>query len=150
MFKKVMQRAFLGFPMGVFIGYTITVLISLFLPDGSYSPVVPSLTQSMGSELNAVILQYLLSGVLGAGAAAGSVVWEIESWSTLKRTLVHLVITSVLMFPIAYLNHWMEPTIAGIASYVLIFVVIYTIIWLAQYFFWMRRVRQINQRLENK
>lgn len=150
MMKKTVQRSLLGFPLGVFIAYTITVAISFFQKDGSYLPVVPSLTVSMGGELNAVVLQYILSGILGVGFAAGSVIWENEDWSILKRTVTHWVVTSVVMFPIAYISRWMEHTIAGIVSYILIFMAIYVVIWLAQYIAWRRKVQEINQKLQSK
>ncbi len=150
MVKNILQRASLGFPLGVFIGYTITIVISFYVGHGSYSPVVPSLAQAMGSELNAVVLQYVLSGILGAGFSASSLAWEIEEWSIARRTIVHFVVSSVFMFPVAYFNRWMEPTLGGVLGYVLVFVGIYAIIWLVQYIFWMRKVREINQRLKNK
>lgn len=151
MFKHVLQRGLLGFPLGVFIGYTITVGISLAMGRAELSPVVPSLTESMGgNEMNAVILQYLLSGMLGAGLAAGSVLWENENWSIAKRTLAHFAFTALWMFPVAYITQWMDRSLAGVMGYVGVFVALYALIWLAQYLFWMRKVHQINQHLQSK
>lgn len=148
--KQVLLRALLGFPLGVFTGFTITVVISLFFATGRYLSAEPTLVASNGSELNAVVLQYLLSGVLGAGFAAGSLIWENERWSLLQRTLLHLGLSSLLMLPIAYWAHWMPHTLAGFAIYFLIFAGFYLVIWVAQYIAWMRKVRDINQRLQNK
>jgi len=111
---------------------------------------VPSFIASAGSELNAVVLQYLLSGLLGAAFAASSVVWENEGWSLMKRTVVHLISISLAMLPIAYLAHWMEHTVMGIVTYFLIFTGIYVIIWAIQYMLWRRKVNDINQRLQRK
>ena len=36
--KKVIQRAVLGVPLGVFISYTITIVISLGWGDGHFYP----------------------------------------------------------------------------------------------------------------
>lgn len=148
--KKALQRALVGFPLGVFIGYTITVIIALGWGKGQFYPAEPSLITSMGSEMNAVVLQYILSGLLGMGFAASSLVWENENWSLLTRTLAHLGISSVLMFPIAWLTHWMEHSLAGVASYILVFIGFYALIWLAQWFAWMRKIRDINRRLQRK
>ncbi len=150
MLQKAFQRALIGLPIGIFITYTITILVSLLIGEGVYSPVVPSLAAQAGGELNAVLLQYALSALLGMGLAAGSVVWENESWSLFRRTAVHLLITAGLMFPIAYINRWMPPTLLGVLAYMLIFIVAYAIIWGVQWMIWMRRVREINARLSRK
>lgn len=150
MFTKIVQRAILGFPLGVFICTTITVGISLAIGRGSYFPVVPSLAQATHSEISAVVLQYVLSGILGAGFAAGSVIFEVEHWSITRQTVAHFLLSSVLMFPVAYLAHWMEPTFAGVVVYLLVFVVIYALIWLVQYGFWVHKVQQINAKLQEK
>ena len=60
MAKKLFQQGLLGFPLGIAIGFVITILISLFAGDGAYYPVTPELMDAMGSELNAVMLQTAL------------------------------------------------------------------------------------------
>lgn len=147
MLQKAFQRALIGFPLGVFLSYTITILISLIIGEGYYSPAVPSFAAEAGGELNAVILQYLLSGLLGMGFAGSSVVWENESWSLFKRTAVHLLVMAGFMFPVAYVNQWMPRTVIGMLVYALIFVVMYAIIWGVQWMVYSRKVREINARL---
>ena len=78
--KKIVLRSMLGFPLGLALGYLITILISLIYADGSYSPCMPELAVIMGNEINAVLLQALLCGILGSGFGACSVIWEIETW----------------------------------------------------------------------
>ena len=58
--KKLIQRGLLGIPLGIAIGFVITVVISCWIGDGSFYPVQPKLMETMGSELNAVILQTVL------------------------------------------------------------------------------------------
>ena len=55
--KKMIQRGLLGFPLGIAIGFVITVIISMCIGDGSFYPVNPELIDTMKNELNAVILQ---------------------------------------------------------------------------------------------
>lgn len=143
--RKAWARGLLGFPLGVFIGYTITILVSLFAPDGAYHAVAPELAGELGGELRAVALQYGLCGLLGAACAAGSVVWEMERWSQLKMTVVHFLVISLSLLPTAYFMRWMERTPAGLALYFAIFLAIYAAIWLTQYLVTRRRVRQINE-----
>ena len=77
--KKMIQRGLLGFPLGIAIGFVITVIISMCIGDGSFYPVTPELIDTMKNELNAVILQnialsfsrsYLTSGGRPPGPAS--------------------------------------------------------------------------------
>lgn len=146
--KKAILRALLGFPLGVFVGLVISVVISLIMEDGAYMPVVPSLLDQCGNEISAVILQYTLCGVLGGASAAGSVVWEIEHWSLLKQTVVYFSILAVTMLPVAYFAHWMEHSLVGFASYFAIFIGMYAIIWVIQYFIWKNKIKQMNEKIQ--
>ena len=83
--KKMLKRGLLGLPIGIAIGHIITLIISAGFGDGGYYPVTPELIDAMGSALNAVILQTVLCGIMGAGFAAASVIWELDSWSLAKH-----------------------------------------------------------------
>ncbi len=147
--KKILLRGILGFPIGVTIGYVITIFISLGRADGSYVPCVPELTEAVESEVYAVALQALLSGLLGAGFAASSVIWEIENWSLTKQSGIYFLIISIIMLPIAYFSYWMEHSVAGFFSYFGIFVLIFAIIWVIQFALGKRNVRKMNENLHH-
>lgn len=144
--KKVLLRALLGAPLGLALSYLITILISLIGGNGSYIPVVPTLTEVCGSEVIAVLLQALCSLLYGAAWAGASVIWETD-WSLLAQTLLHLLVCSCATFPIAWLLHWMNHSVAGVLIYFGIFFGIYLVIWLCQYWAIRNKLRQINQRL---
>lgn len=147
--KKIVLRSIWGFPNGIAIGYLITIFISLIWANGYYSPCTPELISAMGSEINAVVLQALLCGLLGAGFAASSVIWEIENWNIIKQTGIYFIIISVIMLPIAYFSYWMEHSIAGVFSYFGIFVLIFAIIWIIEFVIGKRNVRKMNENLNN-
>ena len=90
--KKIFLRSISGFPQGVAIGYFISIIISLIWADGYYSSCVPELVEMMGSEINAVLLQAVLCGILGTGCAASSVIWEIEDWGMVKQTGIYFLV----------------------------------------------------------
>lgn len=145
--KKAFSRGLLGFPVGISIGYIITIFISLSLAQGYYSPCVPSLVETMGNEINAVLLQATLSGALGSTFAASSVIWEMEHWSIAKQTGIYFLITSLVMMPIAYSTNWMEHSVLGFLSYFGIFVLFFLIIWVVQYLAWKSKIKKINSKL---
>ena len=98
----------------------------------------------MGSELNAMRIQTGLSGIMGTGFAMASVIWEIDSWSLAKQSGVYFAIACVIMFPISYFANWMPHSTGGILSYVGIFVAIFVITWLVQYFVLKCKVKRMN------
>lgn len=148
--KKMIQRGLLGFPLGIAIGFVITVIISMCIGDGSFYPVTPELIDTMKNELNAVILQTILCGILGTGFAMASVIWEIDSWSLAKQSGVYFLIISVVMLPIAYFANWMKHSITGVLSYVGIFVMIFAAVWISQYLLWKRRIKKMNARIHGE
>lgn len=147
--RKTIKRGFLGFPLGIAIGYVITVIISVCVGDGSFYPVTAELIDTMGNELNAVVFQTVLCGIMGMGYAMASVIWDIDSWSLAKQSGVYFAIACVVMFPIAYIANWMKHDIVGILSYAGIFVAIFIFVWLIQYFVWKDKVKRMNDGIQN-
>lgn len=145
--KKIIIRSLLGFPIGITIGYLFTILISLVWANGYYSPCVPELISVMGNEINAVILQAALCGILGAGFSASSVIWEMDNWSIVKQTGIYFSIVSVIMLPVAYFAFWMEHNVTGFLIYFGIFILIFAIIWLTQFVVGKHNVKKLNEKL---
>ena len=145
--KKIIKRSLLGFPLGITMGYLITILISLGWANGYYSPCVPELISLMGNEINAVILQTILCGILGVGFAASSVIWEMDRWSIVKQTGIYFSIIAAVMLPTAYFAYWMEHSIIGFVFYFGIFIFIFAGIWISMYVTGKSNVRKMNQKL---
>lgn len=145
--KKLIARSVLGVPLGISIGYLITIAVSLGLADGFYAPCVPALISVTGSEIRAVILQAALCGLLGAGFAASSVIWEMERWSIARQTGVYFLCISLAMLPVAYFTYWMEHSVAGFLRYFGIFALIFLLIWLLKFAVIRRSVKKLNETL---
>lgn len=145
--KEIFLRGAFGFPIGITIGYLITILTSLILADGYYSPCTPDLISVMGNEINAVILQALLCGLLGSSFSACSAIWKIEHWSIVKQTGIYFLIVSVIMMPIAYFTYWMEHSLKGFVSYFGIFVLVFVIVWIVQFMIGRHNVKKMNDNL---
>lgn len=146
--KKVILRSLIGAPIGLSISFIITLIISTTINKGEYYPVVPQLTALCGNELNAVIIQTICSLIYGAAFGGASMIWEVESWSLLKQTVLHCLIISISTFPIAYFMYWMPHNFRGIAGYIAIFFFIYFFIWFSQYFAMKKRIREFNEKVK--
>ena len=148
--KEIVTRGIIGCLGGITICYLIPIVSSLLYGDGNFYPVVPTLIETFGNEINAVIIQFLMGGVVGSCFGLGSLIWENDNWSILKQTILHLLMSSVVMFPAAYFMQWMEHSIRGIAIYVGIFMGIYVMIWFSSYMIWWGRIRRLNREIEKK
>lgn len=147
--KTTIKRCILGAPLGMVISLVISIIISLCINDGSYYPVVPELADRCGNEINAVIVQYLFSAVYGAMWAGASVIWDKDNWGLTRQTVIHLLITSVTTFPVAYFTGWMEHSVKGVIVYYATFIAIYACIWLFQYLPMKKRIAQMNEKLND-
>ena len=125
------------------------MIISICIGDGFFHPVNPELVNKMGSELNAILIQTGLSGIMGTGFAMASVIWEIDSWSLAKQSGIYFAIACVIMFPISYFANWMPHSTGGILSYVGIFVAIFLAAWAAQYSVWKRKIKKMNEGIKD-
>ncbi len=142
--KRLILQGLLGFPLGIAIGFVITILISICVGDGSFYPVTPELMETMGNELNAVILQTVLCGVMGSGFAMASIIWEMDSWSLAKQSGIYFSVACIIMLPIAYVTNWMKHSVGGVLAYIGVFVVIFLTVWLIQYYAWKRKIKKMN------
>ncbi len=150
MLKKVVLRGAMSIPLGISLGYLITVGISLVWGQGYYAPCVPELAEAMGSEIRAVVLQTILYAVVGVAFGAGSVIWETESWSIARQTGTYFLLSSAVYLPTAYLLRWMERSLEGFLRFFGIFAAIFVLIWLMQLFAMSRHIKRMNERLKRE
>lgn len=148
MTKTILKKAAEGFLPGITIGYLITVIISLLFAEGNYNPVVPTFQAWAGSEINAVLIQTLLTGVIGSIFFAATVIWEYEKWSLLKRTLLYYTITLIPLITITLFLHWVEFAPLALLSYIIIFTIIFFIIWTSTYLKIKKEIDEINRQLK--
>ncbi len=145
--KKAFLRGVIGIPIGVTIGYGITVVMSLRFGGGSFSPVVPAMVEAFGAESVAVAAQFGLMCLMGFVFAFASCAWEVEEWSLLKQTVLHFcTITPTAMF-VAWACRWAEYTPGGMWGYFGIFVVIYVTIFVIEMLAARAKVKGANEKL---
>ena len=141
------RRGLLGIPLGIAIGFLMSLVASISIGHGVYYAAKPELIAEMGSEINAVLLQTGLSGLIGMAFSAASVIWQLEDWSLAKQTGIYFLITALVMLPIAWFARWTERSFKGIAIYFGTFVVVFVIIWGIQYLTWRRKIKKMNEKL---
>ena len=145
--KEAVKRAIMGFIYGVFIGQTILILESLMARDGNFYPVAASLVELAGTKIGAVIIQYFLTGIIGTTFAATTVLFEIDSWSLLKQTIIHFIITSIVMYIAGFLCGWFPHKLSSTLIWFGIFIVIYVIFWISFSSYYKNKVKKMNEAL---
>lgn len=148
--KELLHRIICGLLVGIAVSHFITIGISITVGDGNFYPCVPNLIDRYGSEITAVIIQTILSAVLGAGFAGASVIWEKDDWSLLKQTGIYFAIITVLMMTVAYICEWMEHSVNGVARYFGIFFAIFAVVWVVRYAIWKNRISKIKKKISRQ
>ena len=143
--KEAVKRAIMGFMYGVFIGQTILILESLMARDGNFYPVAASLVDLAGTKIAAVIIQYFLTGIIGTTFAA--TILEMDSWSLLRQTILHFIITSIVMYIAGFLCGWFPHKLVSTLIWFGIFIVIYVIFWISFSSYYKNKVKKMNEAL---
>ena len=128
--KKGLRLGALGFCTGLMIG-----LVIYFVSPGD------------PASRRFDVVKFLLSGLPGAMAMGFVEVYDIDSWSITRSTLVHFVITFATFFLVALWQKWFSfgTPVFWITTGAMI--TGYFIIWLIMYLKWNREVRKMNQEL---
>lgn len=145
--KEAVKRAIMGFMYGVFIGQTILILESLAMRDGNFYSVTKYLLDLAGTKIAAVIIQYFLTGIIGTTFAATTVIFEIDNWSLLRQTILHFIITSIVMYIAGFLCGWFPHKLSSTLIWFGIFIVIYVIFWISFSSYYKNKVKKMNEAL---
>ena len=140
--KAVAKRAVLGFIYGVFIGQTILILESLMMRDGNFYAVSSSLLELVGTKI-----QYFLTGIIGLTFASTTVIFEMDEWSLLRQTIIHFIITSIVMYIAGFLCGWFPHTVVSTLVWFGVFVVVYLIFWICFSLYYKNKVKKMNEAL---
>ncbi len=139
--KRILKLVAIGFLGGMVMGNLIA-----YLTGGSF--VNQKLLSLYVSEAGSVILQTLLSGLLGAIAMGGTEVYELERWPLALSSLTHYGMIVVTYTAIALSLGWVGGA-AELLITIFIQTAAYAAIWMVIFLRYKRKVRELNELLEN-
>lgn len=147
--KHILLRFIIGFACGVLQGAMVMFFISLGVNGikGEYIPVLPSTVELFGSENLAVIMQTVLTGLMGVAYAMASLVYENPKWSFLKQSLMQFLITFPCILIVARVC-WVPEAMEGYISLVCSVFAGYIVNFIIQFNIAKSNVRAINDRME--
>ncbi|MBR1673717.1 MAG: DUF3021 domain-containing protein [Eubacterium sp.] len=146
--KRFIYKASIGFSLAVIIGIAITVLSVSF--GGEKDFLQDSvLSGRIKNDMTVLVIELLLVGLIGVVGMGGSVVYELESWSLLKATVVHFLCTIGVYILVGITLGWLSPKM-GIWNYIqiLAYMVAYALIWMIQSMIYKKEIRDINRGVE--
>ncbi len=149
--KKVLRLALIGFVLGMIIGN----LISFLSHDKGARPLVivsPVLIERTGSVTAAMIMNTLLSGLLGMVAWAGVIFHDPEKfdWGMTKAAVYHFLLIMVFNIPIALYCGWCPPDPLSLLIWVGIMALVYLIVWGIMYLRYKKETAELNELLKKK
>ena len=148
--KKILTRCAIGFVFGVVMVLLIPAIFNR-PADGSARLVSRPLIERFGSP-GALAVSILLYGVYGALCMGGTLLYEIESWSIARATLVHYLIVALGYAAAAELLCWnlSAGTLLLIEG---LMTLGFFLIWLILYLRGRAQVRELNairERMQNE
>ncbi len=144
--RKSIIRIVVGFIIGAIMGNLITLFVNLGYGEG-ISIVPPHQVEAIGYLL-AIILQTILSGLLGFVCIGGLCFYDVESWSLLKATIAHSMSMLVGFIFVFTALKWVPFRIESWIVIAAIVLVTYALIWLIMYLMWKKEVEKMNEDLK--
>lgn len=149
MSRKILKLALIGFVLGMLVGNLISFLSS----DMNARPFVivsQKLIERTGSVSAAMIVNTLLSGVLGAVGMAGVIFHDPKEfdWGMTKAAVFHFLLIMAANIPIALYCGWLKPGFRNLLIWVSIMALSYFIVWLIMYFRYRKETEELNRMLE--
>ena len=138
-----LKRAANGFLIGMAVGNLIAFLTSLSFPGGAVI-VAPEFAAAVGSDMAALFIQTLLSGLIGAVSFGGMSLYEIDEWSMAAIMAVHFALICAVFIPVSLILRWLTDALslvimAGIMA------AAYFVIWLILCAVYRQQVKKLNE-----
>ncbi|MGP4042169.1 DUF3021 domain-containing protein [Gracilibacillus sp. D59] len=125
--------------IGIAVGSLITFAVVSFM-----------IMLSVESSIQEIWKHWVASMLIGIYYSFASGIFELEHWSLLKQTIVHLTLTLFILFPIIIIVGWLPFDPMSLTIGLGIFIVTYSIMWLSMYFYFKRLERSMNNCIDKK
>ena len=125
------------------IGFVIGIIVSLCFGWGFFREI------KEGKETIGTFIRFLIIGGINGMICMGSTqVYDIESWSILRCTVTHFLITATSYFTMGCLQGWMNMGDISVVIITICILVGYFFIWLIMYLRYNREIRKMNEELK--
>ncbi len=88
--KKTIKSSIYGMQTGVVLGLFISLVFNYLYGSSHYYPSSPQFSEHFTNPLNAVLVSIILWATIGLLFSLGAIIFEVENWSLLKRTIINI------------------------------------------------------------
>lgn len=149
MIKKVINNAVIGIVGGVFIGFMISLILSYASRSTTYYPSSMEFVSRFHGTLMATVTSAVLWGLIGVVSAVSSLIFTDTDWSIVKMTVIHFSLTYFICLPLAFLAGWFSFNFGSFVSFTIIWIILYTIMYVTSMIAARKEVAAVNQKLKN-
>ena len=129
--QRFIYKSAIGFSLGVFITIIINIIVGFIFHGSLNENPYTEIRNNM--DFTKIMLELLTGGILGCVGNGGSVVYEIESWSIIKATFTHFVVTMAVYVIVGLYNGWLLPRHSMVnVIQIVMMVFAYFMIWLSK------------------
>lgn len=144
--KWIICMFFAGFCVGVTIGTAVSTVVSYCIGENRYIAVMPQLSANFKNEINAVLIQNILCGFIGALFAESSLIFFTEKPSFLTQCIIHFAVTAIFYLPFVYLCY--TPIDLKTVMFMLFNILFsYALTWLLQYRRYKKNIKMLNKKI---
>ena len=143
----ITRLAVFGFFLGMVIGNGITMAFASS-SDGIHI-VAPNLADEFGEAL-AIVIQTIVSGLLGAVCFGGTIVFHSERLGLTLATFIHMVLAMSSVLVVGNILWWIDRSLEGNLFFALFMFMIYILIWSSVFISYKVEISKINKSLENR
>ena len=148
--RKILQHLGVGITTGTFIGLLVSFFISLSVGEGKFYPSTPDFMNQFSTELAALGWSIVLWSVIGIMFSFASRIYRKDNWSIIKQVAVHFSCTYLGLLLLNVLLNWFEYTVSDVIRYTIIFICIYTSIYIYSMLKVKLSVDEINKKLSKR
>lgn len=146
--KKTIKNSIYGMQTGIVLGLFISLVFNYLYGSTHYYPSSPQFSEHFTNSLNAVLVSIILWATIGLLFSLGAIIFEVENWSLLKRTIINFFIYYLGFTPLAILAGWFPLNIYYLISFTITFILIYIIMWLVNVAISRHQINEINKRIK--
>lgn len=105
--------------------------------------------QQVNVGVDDIWLQMVGALVVGMYFGVASLIFDKESWSPLKQTIIHFFLSVIVFFPIILFAGWIPLAASPMLICLAMFIVIYVVIWCLMYLYHRNQLKQLNNDLRS-
>ena len=142
--KRLLKYMLIGFAAGAAAGTLIVILSS-----GGHFYSLELQRRLGGSAAAAIVIQTVLSGLIGAAGFGGVLLYETDL-PLAAATVLHFLLIEAVFLPSALFQGWIEFKFSQIAVMMFIRLAAFFIVWLIMYFRYKRLAKELNDEIDKK